>query len=1164
VLVWQPTGPVADARINVWFRDSGTVDLPMLQSTVSYVVTAPLALTSITSNLPAPQTTGTTITFTAAATGGVAPYQYKWWIYDGATWTVTQNWSTSATFAWTPASASSANRVGVWIRNAGSTADAYANANSNGSIPYAITALPGALTVTGLTSNLASPQMAGTAITFTASATGGTPPLEYKWRLSTNGGTSYSTLQDWGSSPTLVWTPASPIADARIVVWARSSGVTADAPQSQATVAFQITTGPLALTGITPNLASPQTTGTSITFIANATGGVTPRQYKWWLLFNGSWSVVRDWSTNSSFFWTPSVAGTYRVAVWVRNWGNTADMYENANSNGSIEYVVTHGAVPLSITSLTSNPSSPQVSGTAITFAVASSGGTTPHQYKWRVSTDGGNSYTTAQDWSTNSSFTWTPGSAIADARISVWARNSGVTADAPQAQSSVAYVITAPSAGALVLNSITPNVVAPQTAGTTITFTANATGGTAPYQYKWWLFDGAWNVVSNWSTSHTLAWTPATASSAYRIGVWVRNASSTADTYDNASANGSVGYSITAGASPVSIGSLTANLPSPQVTGTSITFSATANGGTAPHQFKWRLSTDGGASFTTVQDWSSSASFTWTPGSQVAAARITVWSRNSGVTADAPQAQASVDYVITVPSAGPLVLNSITPSLAAPQPTGTTITFTANASGGTAPLQYKWWVFDGIWNVARNWAADSTFTWAPVSASSEYRIAVWVRSAGSTADTYDNANANGSIGYSITGSVAPLPSISSLTANVPSPQVVGTPITFTAVATGGTTSYQFKWRVSTDGGPNFATALDWGPSAAFTWTPSAATANGRISVWVRNNGETANMPQDQATMAYVITTAPSAGPLALNSITSSVASPQPTGTPITFTADASGGTGPYQYKWWLFDDAWSVVSNWSPNSTFTWTPSSASSAYRIGVWVRSAGNNTDTYENANSNGSIGYVITTGPSPLTITSLTASASSPQIPGASITFSAAVDGGTAPYQFKWRISIDGGTSFTTVQDWSSNAAFTWQTAMPVADARITVWARNSGVTTDAPQAQATMGYVIASPSSGPLVLTSIVPNLPSPSMVGTAITFTANASGGTGPYQYKWWILDGSWQVVRQWSTDNSFTWTPTSPSSAYRVAVWVRNAGSTADAYDNANSNGSIAFIIVP
>src|SRR6185503_15841231 len=250
----------------------------------------------------------------------------------------------------------------------------------------------------------------------------------------------------------------------------------------------------------------------------------------------------------------------------------------------------------------------------------------------------------------------------------------------------------------------------------------ANAIGGTAPYQYKWWLFDGAWNIVSNWSASSTFTWTPSTVSSAYRIAVWVRNAGNNNDTYENANSNGSIGYTITAGAAPLSITSLTPNVPSPQVTGTAIMFTAAAAGGTAPYQFKWRVSTNGGSTFTTAQDWSSSNTLTWTPASALADARITVWARNSGNTTDAPQAQATVAYVITTPSAGPLVLNSITSSVASPQQTGTPITFTANASGGTSPYQYKWWLFDGSWNVVSNWTASSTFSWTPSAASSAYR----------------------------------------------------------------------------------------------------------------------------------------------------------------------------------------------------------------------------------------------------------------------------------------------------------------------------------------------------------------------------------------------------------------------------------------------------------
>ena len=48
------------------------------------------------------------------------------------------------------------------------------------------------------------------------------------------------------------------------------------------------------------------------------------------------------------------------------------------------------------------------------------------------------------------------------------------------------------------------------------------------------------------------------------------------------------------------------------------------------------------------------------------------------------------------------------------------------------APLQYKWWVFDGVtWNVAREWAAGNTFAWVPAVGNSKYQVGVWVRSSG-------------------------------------------------------------------------------------------------------------------------------------------------------------------------------------------------------------------------------------------------------------------------------------------------------------------------------------------------------------------------------------------------------------------------------------------------
>jgi hypothetical protein len=73
---------------------------------------------SVAADKASPQRPSTTITWTAAAAGGQAPYQYQWAIFDGAVWTTVRDWSTSSTFSWTPATANGAYVVAVRARSA--------------------------------------------------------------------------------------------------------------------------------------------------------------------------------------------------------------------------------------------------------------------------------------------------------------------------------------------------------------------------------------------------------------------------------------------------------------------------------------------------------------------------------------------------------------------------------------------------------------------------------------------------------------------------------------------------------------------------------------------------------------------------------------------------------------------------------------------------------------------------------------------------------------------------------------------------------------------------------------------------------------------------------------------------------------------------------------
>jgi hypothetical protein len=75
---------------------------------------------------------------------------------------------------------------------------------------------------------------------------------------------------------------------------------------------------------LNPDLSSPRPAGDNVVFTAVASGGSGNYEYRFWLLKNGAWSIVQDYSTDSTWTWDTSVeiAGDYLVAVHSRNVGS--------------------------------------------------------------------------------------------------------------------------------------------------------------------------------------------------------------------------------------------------------------------------------------------------------------------------------------------------------------------------------------------------------------------------------------------------------------------------------------------------------------------------------------------------------------------------------------------------------------------------------------------------------------------------------------------------------------------------------------------------------------------------------------------------------------------------------------------------------------------------
>lgn len=556
-LTWRPTSANANYLVGVLVRNAGSsVNAPDSTTAYSYVpfpisaTAVPLTLTSLAADRTSPQPTSTTIRFTAIAAGGTSPYQFKWRLYNGTSWSVVQDWSTSATLAWTPTTANSSYRIEVWARSSGRTTDAAENgASASQAFVISAPATP-QLSVTALTSNRTAPQTPSTAITFTAAATGGTAPYQYKWRL--YNGSTWSTMQNWSTSSTVTWTPTAANSNYQVNVWVRSAGSTTDAAETSAasrTVTFPIVAAstPLSVTAVVTDKVAPQPVGSTVVFTARITGGVAPQQYKWWVYNGSTWTMARNWSTSSSFAWTPTSANSnYRMAVWARSGDSTADAPDNDASNASVAFPIVSAVAPLAVTSLTSDRTSPQPVGTSITFRATASGGTGPYSFKWRIYT--GSTWITAQTWSTSTTFTLVPTTPGTLYQIQVWARSAGNTIDNAENGGSVATVpftiTSAASSGPLRLSNLTSNRSGTVSVGTPVTITASATGGVAPYQYKWWLYNGQqWVLLNNWTTSSTITWTPTARGSEYRIGVWIRSGNNSADSYENDASNGTLQF---------------------------------------------------------------------------------------------------------------------------------------------------------------------------------------------------------------------------------------------------------------------------------------------------------------------------------------------------------------------------------------------------------------------------------------------------------------------------------------------------------------------------------------------------------------------------------------------------------------------------------------------
>lgn len=322
--------------------------------TLSVTATAPTVTTQPVDRWAS---VGTTATFSAAASGAFAPnIQWQRSTDGGTTWTDVAG-ATTGTLSVAVVSTTGADRYRARFRNSAGTA--YSNV-----VKVNVSVTP---TVTNPPADTLAP-LGGTA-TFTATAAG-TPAPTVRWQVSTDGGTTWTTVA--GATTTTLSVPALRSLDGR-----RYRAVFTN-------LAGSVTTrGALLTVGVAPAMTKQPASltvseGQTATFTATASGTPAPT-VAWEFSTDGgtTWTAVPGATgTSLSGPVTSAYHGSRFRAVFTNDFGSTT-------SNAAVLSVKSKPVITTDLTDLI------HPMYTDLTLTVAATGYPAPHA-QWQVSTDSG------------------------------------------------------------------------------------------------------------------------------------------------------------------------------------------------------------------------------------------------------------------------------------------------------------------------------------------------------------------------------------------------------------------------------------------------------------------------------------------------------------------------------------------------------------------------------------------------------------------------------------------------------------------------------------------------------------------------------------------------------------------------------------------------------
>ena len=331
---------------------------------------------------------------------------------------------------------------------------------------------------------------------------------------------------------------------------------------------------------------------------------------------------------------------------------------------------------------------------------------------------------------------------------------------------------------------------------GSEVKLTAQASGGSGNYTYKFIISDnsGNWYKIRDYARSNTCTWRPGAAG----------NKTLYVDVKDSAGA-------YQRAALPIEVKKVNEKLSvklavSPSGTakvGSEVKLTAQASGGSGNYTYKFILS-DNNGNWYKIRDYAKSNTCTWIPG---AAGSKTLYVDVK----DGEGAYQRVELPIQVTKQTEKLSVKLAASTSESAKVGSEVKLTAQASGGSGNYTYKFILSDnnGNWYKIRDYAKSNTCTWIPGAAGSKTLYA----------DVKDSAGAYQRVELPIQVTKQAEKLSVKLTASPFGTAKVGSEVKLTAQATGGSGSYLYDFLVCSPDN-NWYRLRDYEKTGTYLWVP--------------------------------------------------------------------------------------------------------------------------------------------------------------------------------------------------------------------------------------------------------------------------------------------------------------------------------------------------------